>query len=185
MSRHPGLLDPHASALIVVDVQERFRAVIDRFEMMAENARRLVLTFRELELPVIVTEQYPKGLGHTIPELLEVLADTPVGEKTAFSSMGCSEVPGRLEASGVRTVLVCGIETHVCVNQTVHDLLQAGYRAHVATDAVSSRRPSDREAARRRLEAAGTVLTTAEMASFELMVDARHPAFRAVQALYK
>jgi len=185
MKRHAGLLDPAATTLIVVDVQERFRSVIHEFAAMAENVRRLIRTFRELELPILVTEQYPRGLGHTIPELLEALGDAPIPEKTAFSSMGCQGVPEQLSASGARTVLVCGIETHVCVSQTVHDLLAAGYRVHLAVDAVSSRRVSDRDVALRRLSVVGAVLTTAEMAAFEVMVDAKHPSFRAVQALYK
>lgn len=188
MTRHPGLLHPDHSALVVVDVQERFRAAIDGFDDMLVNVERLVRTFRILNLPILVTEQYPRGLGHTVPELLAAIGDLGDGtipEKTAFSSMGCAGVPERLQQSGAETVVVCGIETHVCVNQTVHDLLAAGYAVHLPVDAVSSRRPSDRRAAIERLVCAGAVRSTAEMAAFELLRDAQHPSFKDVQALYK
>ena len=185
MNRHTGLLDPSATALLVVDVQERFRPVIDGFDDMVAGCARLVRTFRMLQNPVLVTEQYPRGLGKTVGELMDVLGDVEIPAKTAFSSMGCGEIPERLRAVGVRKVLVCGIETHVCVNQTVHDLLAAGYGVHVATDAVASRRASDKQTALRRLERVGAVLTTCEMAAFELVGDASHPAFKDVQALYK
>lgn len=183
--RHRDLLDPRATALLVVDVQERFRTVIAGFAAMASGCARLVRAFKILELPVLVTEQYPRGLGHTVPEVLEALGPEPIPEKTSFSSYGCAGVPERLRSAGARSVLVCGIETHVCVSQSVHDLLAAGYSVQVAADAVESRRPSDREIALRRLERAGAVLTSAEMAAFELMTDARHPRFREVQALFK
>jgi len=183
--RHPRTLDPERTALVVVDVQERFRAAMADFEPMLAGCVRLVRTFHLLGLPVLATEQYPKGLGHTVAELREVLGALEVPEKTAFSAMGCASVPARLEELGSRTVLVCGIETHVCVSQTVHDLLAAGREVHLAVDAVASRRASDRDVALRRLGQVGAVPTTSEMAAFELMADARHPRFREVQALYK
>jgi nicotinamidase-related amidase len=185
MDRHQNLLDPRRSALLVVDVQERFRTVMADFETMLSGCLRLARAFRLLDLPIIATEQYPKGLGSTVSELREALGPEPVPEKTTFSSFGCGAVPPKLRELGARTVLVCGIETHVCVHQSVHDLLAAGYRVHLATDAVASRRASDREAALARLAAAGAVLTTTEMAAFELLVDARHPRFREVQAIFK
>lgn len=183
--RHSHLLGPDSSALLVIDVQERFRPVMDDFETMVAGCARLVRTFRALELPVLVTEQYPRGLGRTVPELLEALGQVEIWEKTSFSSMGCPPLPGHLESREPRTVLTCGIETHVCVHQSVHDLLAGGYAVHVAVDAVASRRVSDREVALRRMERAGAVLTTSEMAAFELLQDARHPKFKEVQALFK
>lgn len=185
-----GLLDPEHSVLLVIDVQERFRPAVPGFEAMLAGCLRLVRTFRLLGLPVAVTEQYPKGLGHTVPELVEALAGpggtaVPIPEKTSFSSLGCQSTKSSLERWAPRSVLVCGIETHVCVQQTVHDLLAAGTAAHVAVDAVASRRDLDRAIALERLRAAGAVLTTAEMAAFELLRDARHPRFKEVQALFK
>jgi nicotinamidase-related amidase len=182
--RHPNMLDVSDTVLLVIDVQERFRSVQKEFDTMAAGCIKLIKTFRALDLPIIVTEQYPKGLGQTIGEIRELLGSIEPLTKTVFSSYGCAGVPEQLESAKARKVLVCGIETHVCVNQTVHDLLAAGYRVHVAVDAVESRHAVDRELALRRMEAAGAILTTTEAAAFELMVDAKHEKFREVQAFY-
>ena len=165
------------------------------FEPMVKGCVKLVRAFRLLGLPILVTEQYPKGLGSTVHELKAVLegkgpagdgsTGAPVLEKTAFSSYGCEGLPSKLEGTGARSVLVCGIETQVCVNQSVHDLLAAGYSVQVAVDAVQSRSALDREVALRKMEKSGAVLTTAEMAAFELLRDAKHPKFKEVQALFK
>ncbi|HVR76667.1 MAG TPA: hydrolase [Planctomycetota bacterium] len=184
-----GLLEPAATALLVVDVQERFRAALPGFDSMLRGAVRLVRAFRLLGLPVLVTEQYPKGLGSTVEELRQVLdpgsGKPEIPEKTAFSSLGCEGLSATLQGTGARCVLVCGIEAHVCVSQTVHGLLAAGYDVHVATDAIDSRHATDRETALRRMERAGATLTTTEMAAFELLRDARHPRFKEVQELFK
>jgi len=183
------LLQPDETALLVVDVQERFRAAMEGFEPMLSRCVRLVRAFRALALPILVTEQYPKGLGPTVPELLEALghggSEQKIPEKTSFSSYGCDGLPERLRATQASSVLVCGIETHVCVNQSAQDLLEAGYRVQIAVDAVESRHAKDREVALRKLERAGVVLTTSEMAAFELLRDAKHPRFKEVQALFK
>ena len=190
VERHPNLLDPTATALLVVDVQERFRSVIPEFELMTAGCVRLARAFRLLELPIIVTEQYPRGLGRTVPEIGDALREgTGQGattlEKSSFSSYGCAGVPEKLRDLRVCSVLVCGIETHVCVNQTVHDLLHVPYSVHVAADAVRSRHALDHASALRKMERSGAVLTTAEMAAFELMRDAKHPRFKEVQGLFK
>jgi nicotinamidase-related amidase len=184
-TRHPQLLDPSDTLLLVIDVQERFRPVMKGFDSMVAGCARLVRTFRALGLPIIVTEQYPKGLGATVPELKEVLGDVQPLEKTIFSSYGCAGVPELISDSRARKVLVCGIETHVCVSQTVHDLLAAGYQVHVAVDAVESRHDRNRELALGRMEHSGAVLTSSETAAFELMADAKHEKFKEIQALFK
>ncbi len=184
-SRHPRLLDAADVALLVIDVQEKFRAVMQGFDDMVEGCIKLVKTFQHLELPIWVTEQYPKGLGETVPELKAVLDAAPPLEKTAFSSYGCKGIPELITESRARSILICGIETHVCVNQTVHDLLAAGYRVHVAVDAIESRHAINREIALKKMEQSGAVLTTTEMAAFELLVDAKNKKFKEVQALYK
>jgi nicotinamidase-related amidase len=111
--------------------------------------------------------------------------EAKVAEKTGFSSLCAAGIPEELKASGARSVLICGIETHVCVNQTVHDLLGRGYHVQVAMDAVESRHAVDREAGLRKMERSGAILTTCEMAAFELLRDAKHPRFKEVQALFK
>ena len=190
VERHPNVLDPGSTALLIVDVQERFRSAIPEFDVMAAGCVRLARAFRLLGLPVIVTEQYPKGLGRTVHEIESALREGPAGaattlEKSSFSSYGCAGVPEKLRELRVCSVLVCGIETHVCVNQTVHDLLRVQYSVHVAADAVRSRHALDHASALRKMERSGAVLTTAEMAAFELMRDAKHPRFKEVQGLFK
>jgi nicotinamidase-related amidase len=180
----PGLLDPRATALLVVDVQTRFAAAIPDFEGLAERCARLARTFRLLDLPIVTTEQYPAGLGATVPTLRRELEDAEIFSKTAFSSFGCEPARAELTRDHITSVLVCGLETHVCVSQGVHEMLAAGLRVHVARDAVASRRDSDRDTALERLRAAGAVITTSEAAAFELMRDATHPAFKQVQRLY-
>lgn len=184
-NRHPGLLRADEACLIVIDIQERFREVVADPGALIGASVRLVETFRTLELPIIVTEQYPKGLGQTVEELGAVLGDESAYEKTCFSSCGSDGVSKRLVELRAKQVLVCGIEAHVCVSQTVHDLIQRGLSVHVAVDAVTSRKVQDREVALARMERAGAVLTTSEAAAFELLGDARHPKFKEVQAFYK
>ena len=180
----PRLLDPRRSALLVVDVQTRFAPAIPEFEDLVSACVRLVQTFRLLDLPVVVTEQYPKGLGATVPRLRSELPEGAIPDKTAFSPYACVAARAALAEADTRSVVVCGLETHVCVSQGVHEMLAAGLRVHVAADAVASRRESDRATALRRFAAAGAVVTTSEAAAFELLRDARHPAFKDVQRLY-
>src|SRR2546423_11595549 len=120
--QHEHTLDAKRTALVVIDMQESFRHVISDF---AETAARIALVAHAAQLlgvPVIVTEQYPKGLGHTASEITAVLpAGTEPIEKTAFSSCGAREFVARLDRTGARQILVCGIEAHICVNQTTHD----------------------------------------------------------------
>ena len=185
MTQHANVLDADTTALLLIDVQERFRAALPEFETMLAGCVRLARTFRALDLPILITEQYPEGLGHIVSELNEILEVSGVPEKTAFSAYQCGEISEWLGPAGIRTVLIGGIETHVCVNQTVHDLLAEGYAAHVAVDAVASRKAADRDIALRKIENSGGVLTTTEMAAFELLGDATHPQFKAVQNFFK
>jgi nicotinamidase-related amidase len=184
-NHHPNVLSADEAFLVVIDVQERFRSLQKDFGRMVEGAVRLVRTFRLLELPILATEQYPKGLGHTVPELQQALGGGEALTKTCFSSCGSEEFSRRLRELGRRQALVCGIETHVCVSQTVHDLLQSGFAVQVAVDAVESRNSLDREVAIRRMERSGAILTTSEAAAFELLADSKNPKFKEVQALFK
>ena len=126
-SRHPGLLSRDSTGLILIDVQEAFRPVIDGFDQVVANCGILAEGFGILGRPVLVSVQYPKGLGETAPELAERLPDgTPVVEKLRFSACGVEAFDEALEAAGCTDWVVAGIETHACVNQTAHDLLHAG-----------------------------------------------------------
>ena len=184
--RHPDLLRRDATGLIVVDVQEAFRPVIDRFDEIVANVGLLVEGFGILSRPVIVSEQYPRGLKSTVGEVAERLPDaTTIVEKTRFSACGVPGVEDALAAAGADSWVVCGIEAHVCVNQTVLDLLDRGARVQVAADAVSSRTPANRDAGLARMAAAGAVITTAEMALFEMLESAGGPEFKAISALVR
>ena len=171
-----SLLNRDRAALVVVDVQEGFRPY-ESFAGVADACAKLVQAARILDLPTTVSEQYPKGLGHTAPEVgLE--EETPI-EKSVFSAARADgfDLRGRNQA------VVCGIETHVCVSQTVHDLLSQGVEIHVPADAVGSRHVIDYERGLERLERAGAVVTTVEAVLFELLERAGTPEFKAVQKL--
>jgi nicotinamidase-related amidase len=173
-----GLLSRHRTSLIVVDVQEGFRAY-DTFDEVARACAKLIEAARILDVPRIVSEQYPKGLGHSVPEL--GLDGEPVIEKTVFSAV-------RAEGFGLNgrdQAVVCGIETHVCVSQTAHDLLQRGVEVHIPADAVGSRHERDYRWGLERLDRAGAVVTTLESVLFELLGRAGTPEFKQVQALVK
>ncbi|HSZ13953.1 MAG TPA: isochorismatase family protein [Solirubrobacteraceae bacterium] len=178
-----ALLERNRVALVVVDVQEGFRPYAS-FEGVAEACARLLEGARILGLPAIVSEQYPKGLGPSVPEL--GLQDEPRIEKTVFSAAradGFDLAGAGTDPGGVGQAIVCGIETHVCVSQTVHDLLADGVEVHVPADAVGSRHPIDYECGLERLVRAGAVVTTVEAALFELLERAGTPEFKAIQKL--
>lgn len=178
-----SLLSRDRAALVVVDVQEGFRSY-SCFDGVAAACAKLVQGARILGVPTLVSEQYPKGLGHTVPEL--GLRDERRIEKTVFSAARAEgfDLPGAGTDPGrVGQAIVCGIETHVCVSQTVHDLLEDGIEVHVPADAVGSRHRLDYERALERLELAGAVVTTVEAALFELLERAGTPEFKEVQKL--
>lgn len=163
-----------------------FRPVIDGFDSVVANCGLLAEGFGVMGRPVIVTEQYPKGLGHTVPELAERLPEgTPVIEKTRFSACGVEGFEEAYDAARCETWVVCGIEAHVCVNQTVHDLLSRGASVHVAADAVSSRTAANRDAGLAKAAQAGAHLTSAEMVLFEMLGQAGGPEFKAISALVR
>jgi nicotinamidase-related amidase len=171
-----GLLARERTTLVVVDVQEGFRGY-ETFATVAAACGKLLSAARILELPAIISEQYPKGLGHTAPEVGVSFERTI--EKTVFSA---ARADG-FDLAGRRQAIVCGIEAHVCVSQTVHDLLADGVEVHVPADAVGSRHEVDYERGLERLERAGAVVTTVESALFELLGRAGTPEFKAVQQL--
>lgn len=166
-------------------MQEAFRPVIDGFDAVAARVAIAVQACRLMELPVIVTEQYPKGLGRTIPEIANHLpAGTEPIEKTSFSACGVQEFDTRLRELHAEQVIVCGIETHICVSQTVHDLIQQGYQVHLLSDAVSTRLPYNRDVGINKMARAGAVISSVETALFELC-PAGTPEFKAMQNLVK
>jgi nicotinamidase-related amidase len=171
-----ALLQRDNAALVVVDVQEAFRSY-DSFAGVAAACAKLLAAARILGVPALVSEQYPKGLGHSAPEL--GIEDERRIEKTVFSA---ARADG-FDLDERRQAIVCGIETHVCVSQTVHDLLERGVEVHVPADAVGSRHEIDYERGLERLERAGAVVSTVEGSLFELLERAGTPEFKAIQKL--
>ncbi|HEV2801409.1 MAG TPA: hydrolase [Pyrinomonadaceae bacterium] len=184
--RHENTLDAAHTALVIIDVQEAFRASIPDFAGLVARIALVSRAAQLLGVPLVVTEQYPKGLGQTAPEIRDALPPSlePI-EKTAFSSCGAQTFNAELERLGARQVLVCGIEAHVCVNQTTHDLLARGYQVHLLADCIASRHAQNRETGLAKMQRSGALPSSIEMALFELMRDARHEQFKAVQKLIK
>ena len=174
-------LERDRTALVVVDVQEGFRPVIDRFDDVVGATARLVQGARVLGLPVVVTEQYPKGLGETVSEVLEHLDGVVRHPKTVFAA---TQAEG-FDLEGRGQAIVCGIEAHICVNQTVSDLLAQGVHVEVAVDAIGSRAPGDKDVALHRMEADGARRTSTETALFELLGAAGGDEFKAIQRIIK
>lgn len=173
------VLDAERTVLVVIDIQEAFRKVVLDFDRVASNAATLVRAAQILGVPVIVTEQYPKGLGSTVPEVADVAEGAEPLAKTVFSAVAADG----FDLGGRDQVLICGIETHVCVSQTAHDLLDGDVEVQVARDAVSSRSAENRELGLQKMEGAGAVLTSVETAVFELLGAAGSDEFKQIQKL--
>lgn len=185
MSVHP--LRAEDCMLMVVDIQQRlFAAMEEGFrDTFLKNARILIQAAQGLDLPVVVTEQYSKGLGSTIDEVASVLEGVPRYEKLFFSCYRDRAIQAAVDGLSRKTVLILGIETHVCVFQTVLDLLMAGYRVVVADDAVCSRRAHDRQTALAELGRAGALVYSTEMIAFMLLEKAGTQAFRKLSPLFR
>ena len=179
-------LSRESTALAVIDMQEAFREVIPDFGDVALRIAKAVDGARLLEVPVIVTEQYPKGLKHTAKEILARLpAEMKAIEKSCFSSCGAEDFLAQLAGRNIKQVLVCGIEAHICVTQTSLDLLERGFEVHLLVDCITSRQAENKHVALARLTQAGAVMSTLEMALFELVRTADSPQFKAIQNLIK
>ena len=185
---HSMALDRERTALVVIDVQERLFPAMDadhREEVM-RNIKVLTATARRLQLGTLVTEQYPKGLGHTLQELKDALPQgvQPV-EKVAFSCWGAEAFRSRLAGTGARQLLLVGIEAHVCVLMSALDLLAEGYVVHVVADAVTSRTQANWRLAMAQLRQAGAVVTTTETVLFQLLRQADTDDFRELARLIR
>lgn len=178
------LIDRQSAVLVAVDLQERLLAELPMQDEIVAQTVMLVRVARELEVPVLATEQYPKGLGPTVPALAEVLAAGPI-EKLAFGCLGEPRFAEALEALGRRQMLIVGAETHVCVLQTAMAALARGFEPFVVSDAVGSRLPDQYQAGIDRMAAAGVSIVTAEMVVFELLGCAGTAEFKKVLPLIK
>ncbi|HEX4130973.1 MAG TPA: hydrolase [Pirellulales bacterium] len=183
LPRSPELMNTGDTALLVIDVQGKLVTLVPGHERLIWNIGRLLDGAKILGVPAAATEQYPKGLGPTTPTLAERLSD--VRPKMMFSCGECGELFDAWEQQGISKLLLVGIETHVCVQQTALDLIAHGFRLYLAVDAIGARYEIDHHTALRRMESSGATLTTTEAALFEWCRVAGTPEFKQISALVR
>jgi nicotinamidase-related amidase len=179
-------LDKGKAVLVVIDIQEKLVTAMPHpvYTRMRDTTALLIESAHLLGIPVMTTEQYPKGIGHTVPELSAACAQGVI-EKTSFGCCGEPKFLDALQRLGRRQVIVTGMEAHVCVYQTVLGLLAAGFHVHLMRDAICSRNKDDFRAGVSNAARAGALVTTAEIALFQLLKDSRHEQFRSISTLIK
>jgi nicotinamidase-related amidase len=180
-----SLLKAEDTVLVLVDVQGKLANVMYEKENLVVNLQKLIRGVKALGVPVVMTEQYPQGLGPTIPEVSGLLPDVKPIAKMSFSCCSDESFMAAFKAVGRKQVLMAGIEAHVCVYQTSLDLLNAGYQVEIVTNAVSSRTGANRNLALKRLMQAGVAITGTEMALFELLKTARSNKFKDISQIVK
>ncbi|MDY7010272.1 MAG: hydrolase [Planctomycetota bacterium] len=178
------MLEIDNTVLVVIDVQGKLAQSMHEKADLFENVAKLIKAVGILEIPIIWTEQYPEGLGPTIPQISELMTGEPIA-KVAFSCCGERRFTEEMERLNRRQVLLCGIETHVCVYQTAVDLLESGHEVHVAADAVSSRTAANKDIGLAKMKDAGAAVTSVETALFELLKVAKGEKFKAVINIVK
>ena len=179
------MLNIDKTALVIIDVQEKLSRVMHEKEKLFENLQKLVKGAKLLNIPIIITEQNPNGLGPTVSEIAPLLTD--IKPVTKFSFSCCSEEPflRQLEMLNRKQVLLAGIETHVCVYQTAVDLIEAGYEVHTIVDCVSSRTLENKNLALDKMKSEGANLTSVEIVLFELLKTAANPKFKELSKIVK
>jgi len=178
-------LNSQGTGLVVVDAQTKLLNVMRRGPMIAENIDKLLQLAALFDLPVIATEQYPRMMGPIMPELSERLAEQEPIVKMDFDCCAVSEFNSRLEAAGVQSVILAGVETHICVLQTCLSLCEAGYRVHVAQDAVDSRTEENWRVGIDLMREAGAVISSTETAIFQILKKAGTPEFKEMHRIVK
>ncbi len=173
------------TALIVIDVQGKLARSMYNAEGMLQGITRAVQGAQILDIPVLYIEQYPQGLGPTLPEVSELLGDQAPLSKTTFDCCGNPEIVSAIAALNKPNLLVCGLEAHICVYQSVRSLISHGYDVEIITDAISSRTAENRSLGLARMQSAGARATSVEMCLFDLVQDAASPAFRQLLPLFK
>ncbi len=178
-------IEKEDTTALIIDIQERLMPAMGRRKKMIRNCRILIAGLHELGIPIAVTQQYTKGLGETIPEIAEQIKDINPIEKTDFSCYGEAGYSSWLKDIGKRSVVICGIEAHVCVLQTAIDLKQAGYNPVIVANCISSRKKEDKKLALERLRHENILITSYESILFELTRSAKASGFKAVSKLVK
>jgi len=185
MKRHPIILKKETSALLIIDLQEKILPVIHNVDIVIENTIKLIKGFKTLNLPIYFTEQYPKGLGPTSSKILTELQGYNALQKMSFSCFGAEDLFNELRSKKRHQIIVSGVESHVCVQQTVLDLLANDFQVNVAADAVSSRREFDFQIALERMRTLGAEITTTESILFELLEVCGTPEFKEISRIVK
>lgn len=186
--RSPALMTLENSALVLIDVQEKLMPAMANQAKLTARIQLMLKGCGLLNIPIVVTEQYPKGLGATVPDIELLLSNANVvgrAEKTMFSVRAGAEAFSGLAGQGITNLVIVGIETHVCVAQSALDLLANGFEVYVCTDAVGSRNSNDHETALRRMENSGVIPTTVEAVLFEWCENANHESFKTISKSIK
>jgi hypothetical protein len=179
------MLEIQDCCLTVVDVQGKLAQLMADKEALFKNIRILIQAAKILEIPILWCEQVPVALGPTVPEIAELLTGLEPIDKASFSCCGQEQFNAQLNTLGKEQVLLCGIETHVCIYQTAMDLMEGGLDVTILADAVSSRTEQNRRIALTRLAAEGAHVSSTEMTLFELLKTAKHPQFREIAKLVR
>ena len=182
---HDHLLDPQRSFLLVIDLQQTYADKLHEWDRTVERAAIAIRAARALEVPVVFTEQYPRGLGPTTPRIVDALGDATRFEKRSLSCWGAAGLPEHVRALDRNQAILTGLETHACVSQTAHEMLAAGLQVHAVEDALGSRSRSDHEVGYQKMLMAGALPASVESVVLEWLRTADHPGFRPVQALLK
>jgi len=185
MPRNPVLLDKKRTGLLVIDIQKKILDVMAEPERVLGNSVKLIKGFKILECPIFITEQYPEGIGKTVIQIKRALGKVEIPEKLSFS---CCAIDGLMKSFRVKKLdqmVLCGIESHVCVWQTAMDLIHSGFMVSVVRDSLSSRHHVDYETALNRMAVHGIEVTTTEMVLFELLKEAGTDEFREISKLIK
>jgi len=185
VKRFNKLLIPEKTALLIIDIQERILPVISNHQRVVDNTLKLIKGFKVMSLPIYFTEQYPKGLGPTVSSLIEELGELKPFDKMSFSCSGAGDLFNEFKKKNLSQIVVCGIESHVCVQQTVLDLIENGFQVNLAADAVSSRKEIDYNTSIERMRHHGTEVTTTESILFELLNVCGTPQFKEVSKIVK
>lgn len=183
--RNPKILNREKSALLIIDIQERILGVMRKRDRLIDNTLKLIRGAKIINIPIFYTEQYPKGLGETYRDLKAELGVQDAVQKLTFSCSGAEGLFETLAAKNISQVIVCGIESHVCVQQTVLDLLSNGFQVTIPADALSSRKKFDYETALHRMRSNGAEITSTESVLFELLEVCGTPEFKAISKLVK
>lgn len=185
VKHHPAILTKEDTVLVVVDVQEKLLPYVADKDEVTKNLQMLIKFSYIMGMPLVLTEHYPKGLGRTVPEIKEVLKEYKPIEKVIFSCFGSEEFKLRLKELGAKTLMLMGIESHICIEQTALDAINSGYKVHVISDAIASRTLRNLEIGIEKMRQFGAVISSTEMAMYEIMERADTKEFKETLSLVK